>query len=133
MRPGRSPARSPTPPRARRRGFATVRRAAPAPMMGTAVRVVVIDDPLHPVNPEFQPVTGRAAPTADRRHTRLLVGGLRDNGWMQLYRDDGVVLRPQKLGEADRIVTVLPRKTGRGRALAQRGRPPQPPLRGPPR
>ena len=38
---------------------------------------------------------------------------------MQLYRDDGVVLRTQKLGEADRIVTVLARKTGRVRAVAK--------------
>jgi len=35
------------------------------------------------------------------------------------YRDDGVVLRTQKLGEADRIVTVLGRRTGRLRAVAK--------------
>jgi DNA repair protein RecO (recombination protein O) len=35
------------------------------------------------------------------------------------YRDDGVVLRTQKLGEADRIVTVLGRRTGRIRAVAK--------------
>ncbi len=38
---------------------------------------------------------------------------------MQLYRDDGVVLRTQKLGEADRIVTILGRTTGRVRAVAK--------------
>jgi DNA repair protein RecO (recombination protein O) len=38
---------------------------------------------------------------------------------MQLYRDDGVVLRTQKLGEADHIVTVLTRKTGKVRAVAK--------------
>ena len=38
---------------------------------------------------------------------------------MQPYRDDGVVLRTQKLGEADRIVTVLGRTTGRIRAVAK--------------
>jgi DNA repair protein RecO (recombination protein O) len=38
---------------------------------------------------------------------------------VQLYRDDGVVLRTQKLGEADRIVTVLCRTTGRVRAVAK--------------
>ncbi|HEY2521829.1 MAG TPA: recombination protein O N-terminal domain-containing protein, partial [Streptosporangiaceae bacterium] len=38
---------------------------------------------------------------------------------MQLYRDDGVVLRQQKLGEADHIVTVLTRKTGKVRAVAK--------------
>jgi DNA repair protein RecO (recombination protein O) len=35
------------------------------------------------------------------------------------YRDDGVVLRTQKLGEADRIITVLGRKSGRIRAVAK--------------
>ena len=38
---------------------------------------------------------------------------------MSLYRDDGVVLRTQKLGEADRIVTLLTRRTGRVRAVAK--------------
>ena len=38
---------------------------------------------------------------------------------MQLYRDDGIVLRTQKLGEADRIITVLGRGTGRVRAVAK--------------
>jgi DNA repair protein RecO (recombination protein O) len=36
-----------------------------------------------------------------------------------LYRDDAVVLRVQKLGEADRIVTLLTRKHGRVRAVAK--------------
>jgi DNA repair protein RecO (recombination protein O) len=36
-----------------------------------------------------------------------------------LYRDDAVVLRTQKLGEADRIVTLLTRRTGRVRAVAK--------------
>jgi DNA repair protein RecO (recombination protein O) len=38
---------------------------------------------------------------------------------MQLYRDDGIVLRTQKLGEADRIITVLGRTSGRVRAVAK--------------
>ncbi len=38
---------------------------------------------------------------------------------MQLYRDDGIVLRTQKLGEADRIITVLGRSSGRIRAVAK--------------
>ena len=38
---------------------------------------------------------------------------------MSIYRDDGIVLRTQKLGEADRIVTVLARKAGRIRAVAK--------------
>ncbi|MBX6356012.1 MAG: DNA repair protein RecO, partial [Micromonosporaceae bacterium] len=37
----------------------------------------------------------------------------------QLYRDDAVVLRVQKLGEADRIVTLLTRRHGRIRAVAK--------------
>jgi DNA repair protein RecO (recombination protein O) len=36
-----------------------------------------------------------------------------------LYRDTGVVLRVQKLGEADRIVTLLTRRHGKVRAVAK--------------
>jgi DNA repair protein RecO (recombination protein O) len=36
-----------------------------------------------------------------------------------VYRDSGIVLRVTKLGEADRIVTLLTRKTGRVRAVAK--------------
>jgi DNA repair protein RecO (recombination protein O) len=36
-----------------------------------------------------------------------------------LYRDEGIVLRTQKLGEADRIITVLTRRTGKVRAVAK--------------
>ena len=52
---------------------------------------------------------GRRPPTAPLRG---------ENGPVSLYRDEGVVLRTQKLGEADRIVTVLtrePRAGARGR------------------
>jgi DNA repair protein RecO (recombination protein O) len=38
---------------------------------------------------------------------------------VQVYRDDGVVLRTQKLGEADRIITLLTRQNGRIRAVAR--------------
>jgi DNA repair protein RecO (recombination protein O) len=38
---------------------------------------------------------------------------------VQLYRDDGIVLRTQKLGEADRIITILGRTSGRVRAVAK--------------
>jgi DNA repair protein RecO (recombination protein O) len=38
---------------------------------------------------------------------------------MALYRDTGVVLRVQKLGEADRIVTLLTRRYGKIRAVAK--------------
>ncbi len=42
-----------------------------------------------------------------------------DNGRVSVYRDDGIVLRTHKLGEADRIVTLLARRTGRVRAVAK--------------
>lgn len=44
---------------------------------------------------------------------------MRDNGRVTIYRDEGVVLRTQKLGESDRIITVLARRTGRIRAVAK--------------
>jgi DNA repair protein RecO (recombination protein O) len=40
-------------------------------------------------------------------------------GPMPLYRDEAVVLRTQKLGEADRIVTLLTRRHVRVRAVAK--------------
>ena len=44
---------------------------------------------------------------------------MRENGGVALYRDDGIVLRTQDLGEADRIITVLTRRTGRIRAVGK--------------
>lgn len=38
---------------------------------------------------------------------------------MALYRDEAIVLRAQKLGEADRIITLLTRETGKVRAVAK--------------
>ena len=38
---------------------------------------------------------------------------------MGLYRDEGVVLRTVKLGEADRIITILTREHGKIRAVAK--------------
>ena len=38
---------------------------------------------------------------------------------MPLYRDEAIVLRTQKLGEADRIVTLLTRQHGKVRAVAK--------------
>src|SRR3978361_1939461 len=38
---------------------------------------------------------------------------------MPVYRDDAVVLRTQRLGEADRIITLLTRRHGRVRAVAK--------------
>ena len=45
--------------------------------------------------------------------------GLPSQTQMTLYRDEGVVLRTQKLGEADRIITILTRRNGRVRAVAK--------------
>jgi DNA repair protein RecO (recombination protein O) len=42
-----------------------------------------------------------------------------ENDRVPLYRDEAVVLRTQKLGEADRIVTLLTRRHGRVRAVAK--------------
>jgi DNA repair protein RecO (recombination protein O) len=42
-----------------------------------------------------------------------------DDEVVGFYRDTGVVLRLQKLGEADRIVTLLTRRSGRVRAVAK--------------
>ncbi len=59
----------------------------------------------------------QATPAAARRPpTRLATW---DNADVGLYRDDAVVLRTQKLGEADRIVTLLTRHHGRVRAVAK--------------
>jgi DNA repair protein RecO (recombination protein O) len=44
---------------------------------------------------------------------------VRDNGRVGSYRDNGIVLRTQKLGEADRIITLLARREGRVRAVAK--------------
>jgi DNA repair protein RecO (recombination protein O) len=38
---------------------------------------------------------------------------------MSLYHDQGVVLRTHKLGEADRIVTLLTKDRGKVRAVAK--------------
>ena len=48
-----------------------------------------------------------------------MVHWVRENGKVQGYRDDGVVLRTQNLGEADRIITLLCRQNGRVRAVAK--------------
>ena len=41
------------------------------------------------------------------------------HGLVPVYRDSAVVLRVTKLGEADRIVTLLTRHEGRVRAVAK--------------
>ena len=42
-----------------------------------------------------------------------------DNGGVPTYRDEAVVLRTHKLGEADRIITLLSREHGKVRAVAR--------------
>jgi DNA repair protein RecO (recombination protein O) len=38
---------------------------------------------------------------------------------VSLYRDEAIILRTQKLGEADRIITLLTREHGRVRGVAK--------------
>ena len=47
------------------------------------------------------------------------MGGVGENGRVSLYRDEAIVLRTQKLGEADRIVTLLTREHGKIRAVGK--------------
>lgn len=42
-----------------------------------------------------------------------------ENDGVPLYRDEAIVLRTHKLGEADRIITLLTRQHGRVRAVAK--------------
>lgn len=44
---------------------------------------------------------------------------LSDNGRVPTYRDEAVVLRTHKLGEADRIITLLSKEHGKVRAVAR--------------
>ncbi len=44
---------------------------------------------------------------------------MRDNGQMPTYRDEVIVLRTHKLGEADRIITMLGKSRGKIRAVAK--------------
>ncbi len=48
-----------------------------------------------------------------------ICGCARQNGVVPLYRDEAIVLRTHKLGEADRIITMLTRSHGRVRAVAK--------------
>lgn len=60
--------------------------------------------------------TLRRGRTARSAAGRRRVG---DNRGVKLYRDEAVVLRTHKLGEADRIVTLLSRENGQIRAVAK--------------
>ena len=71
----------------------------------------------------WQRVFDGAVPAERARHHESRIYADRNRGLRcfdrHIYRDDGIVLRTQKLGEADRIVTVLARKSGRIRAVAK--------------
>src|SRR3712207_7922469 len=61
----------------------------------------------------------RAGRVAGRPQEAQPAGVLMSTQHKSLYRDEGIVLRTQKLGEADRIVTVLTRRHGKVRAVAK--------------
>jgi hypothetical protein len=52
-------------------------------------------------------------------HLSAVVGPAGQNGGVPLYRDEAVVLRTHKLGEADRIITALTRTRGKIRTVAK--------------
>lgn len=58
-------------------------------------------------------------PRAPAARGRPRVGRVGENARVSLYRDEAIVLRTQKLGEADRIVTLLTRSNGKVRAVAK--------------
>ena len=94
------------------RGRGDGRGLAPAPLARGAAPV---DPPRHrPAALTATPAdgTGRPGiPPIPRAST--------DNGAVPLYRDEAIVLRTQKLGEADRIVTLLTRRLGKVRAVGK--------------
>ena len=55
----------------------------------------------------------------ERARRGAAVGPAGDNDRVSLYRDEAIVLRTQKLGEADRIVTLLTRHHGKVRAVGK--------------
>lgn len=60
--------------------------------------------------------------TFERGHLARLGGPVppgEDNDGVPLYRDEAIVLRTQKLGEADRIVTLLTRRLGKVRVVGK--------------
>ena len=67
-------------------------------------------------------VRGRAVPggpSGRGRARSVLLGHVSDNSEVPTYRDEAVVLRTHKLGEADRIITMLSRGRGKIRAVAK--------------
>ena len=61
-----------------------------------------------------------STPPFSRTARRGSGGGVGDHNWrVPTYRDEVVILRTHKLGEADRIVTMLSRTHGKVRAVAK--------------
>ena len=58
-------------------------------------------------------------PTPQARHGLTRRRGQAEWAGWPYYRDEAIVLRTQKLGEADRIITLLTRSHGRVRAVAK--------------
>ena len=69
------------------------------------------------------PTAEKVSPERDGRRavavTRRIAATRGDTGAVPIYRDEAVVLRTHKLGEADRIVTMLSRQHGKIRAVAK--------------
>ena len=65
------------------------------------------------------PEPGTAQTSSSRTRAGQRRPGSASRGAVTLYRDQGVVLRTMRLGEADRIVTMLCRTHGKVRAVAK--------------
>jgi DNA repair protein RecO (recombination protein O) len=61
---------------------------------------------------------GRTRWTRARGRPRIVLPPCDDDA-VSLYRDTGIVLRVQKLGEADRIITLITQRHGKVRAVAK--------------
>jgi DNA repair protein RecO (recombination protein O) len=64
-------------------------------------------------------LVGRVDTASYAPRPRLSAASVGHTGRVPLYRDEAVVLRTHKLGEADRIITLLTRQHGRVRAVAK--------------
>ncbi|GAA1912582.1 DNA repair protein RecO [Microbacterium aoyamense] len=76
-------------------------------------------DPAHGVSPTTPADLHARQQGAPGRGIRPSVAPGRDNGIVPTFRDEVVILRTHKLGEADRILTMLSRRNGKLRAVAK--------------
>ena len=79
-----------------------------------------------PARPRRVGANARSTPSSRRERTFPAgpvgtPGCAGENGGVGLYRDEAIVLRTQKLGEADRIITLLTRQLGPGACGRQGG------------